>query len=197
MALCRSLHRAQWLLFTAFALQTWHSPSFCRLLRHSGVFDPTAFGPCVRHGAHRRHGAEHQTQASSSVTVTFFSVRSGMEHVTPELLKWAVGAVFTVAGAIFTAVGFLLVKAYGLGKASEKVDHAIKEIGESKALIARAVERLETVAVHETRLGTLEQVYRKIHSDIRELLKATTKLETREEMRSGHDLSADAPHGEE
>lgn len=114
-----------------------------------------------------------------------------MEHVSPELLKWAVGSVFAVAGAIFSATGFLLVKAYGLGKASEKVDHAIKEIGESKALIAEAVRKLEVIAVHEQRLTTLENVYRKLHSDIKELLKGVTKLETREEMRSGHDISGD------
>ena len=114
-----------------------------------------------------------------------------MEHVSPELLKWVVGALFTAAGAIFSATGFLIVKAYGYGKKEAKIEQAVKEIGESKALITEAVKKLEAIPVHDQRIGQLEALYKKTHSDIRDLLKETTRLKTREEMRSGHDLSSE------
>lgn len=116
-----------------------------------------------------------------------------MEHVTPEQMKWFIGAIFTVAGAIFSATGFLLVKAYGFGKKEAKFEQVSKEIAESKVLISEAVKKLEAIPLHDQRLGQLEALYRKTHSDIRELLKGVTKLEAREEMRSGHDLSEHRP----
>ena len=119
-----------------------------------------------------------------------------MEHLSPELLKWLVGALFASAGAVFSATGFLIVKAYGYGKKEAKIEQAVKEIGESKALITEAVKSLQAIPLHDQRIGQLETLYRKTHSDIRELLKETTRLKTREEMRSGHDLSADLPNGE-
>jgi hypothetical protein len=108
-------------------------------------------------------------------------------------VKWLVGALFTASGAIFSATGFLLVKAYGLGKREARLEQISKEIAESKVMIVEAVKKLEAIPLHDQRLGQLEALYRKTHSDIRELLKSAAKLEAREEMRSsGHDLSSEA-----
>lgn len=112
-----------------------------------------------------------------------------MEHFSPELLKWAIGSIFTVAGAVLSATAFLIVKSFQLGKKEAKFEQVSKEIAESKTLISEAVKKLEAIPLHDQRLTQLENLYRKTHSDIRELLKGVTKLEAREEMRSGHDLS--------
>ena len=118
-----------------------------------------------------------------------------MEHITPELLKWVVGALFTVSGAVFSATGFLIVKSFQLGKKEARFEQVSKDIIESKALISAAVARLELLPVHEQRLGQLEALYRKTHSDIRDLLKQVARQEGREEARSGHDLAEFRPPG--
>lgn len=120
-----------------------------------------------------------------------------MEHFSPEILKWAIGAVFTVAGAVMSATAFLIVKSYQLGKKEAKFEQVSKEIAESKVLISEAVKKLEAIPLHDQRIGQLETLYRKTHSDIRELLKHAARQEGREEMRSGHDLSDySRPNGE-
>jgi hypothetical protein len=116
-----------------------------------------------------------------------------MEQFSPELLKWAIGAIFTVSAAVLSATSFLIVKSYQLGKKEARFEQVSKDIIESKALISAAVARLELLPVHEQRIGQLETLYRKTHSDIRDLLKQVARQEGREEMRSGHDL---LPNGE-
>lgn len=111
-----------------------------------------------------------------------------MEHVSPELAKWLLGGLISSVVTIVGAVVFLITKSYSLGKHAAKFEQTSKEIAESKVLITEAVKKLEAIPLHDQRLGQLEQLFKKTHSDIRDLIKQVVKLETREEMRSGHDL---------
>ena len=119
-----------------------------------------------------------------------------MEHVSPELVKWAIGALASTVLVIVSAVGFLVAKSYSLGKHAAKFEQTSKEIAESKTLISEAVKKLEAVPVNTQRITQLEELYRKTHSDIRDLIRQVTKLEAREEMRSGHDLMNNGRDGE-
>lgn len=81
------------------------------------------------------------------------------------LLEWSVGAAGALAVVIVGAVLFLLRVSFKLGGVAKTVE----EVGEKMASIKANADQ---VPVLTTRLGTVEEAWRRMNSDVREIRRA-------------------------
>lgn len=87
-----------------------------------------------------------------------------MDKISPELIKWLIGACGGVIVFLSGLAGLVIRATYKLGHYTARTEAAANKVEQIERLV-------EKIPMHETRLGILENVVTSIRSDIKELLR--------------------------
>lgn len=83
-----------------------------------------------------------------------------------DALKLAAGIASAVVGAVFVAIGFLFRVAYRLGGDAKEIKSGLERL-------KKLEERIEDVPLLKQRIGTVEEAWRTVRSDIKHLLRGS------------------------